>query len=460
VTKAIAAVVAICSIVAAAVFRGSPPVVARDPRPNVLLVLTDDQTLDTIGSDPPAMPWLQSQLGDPAGHWLWFPRAVASTPLCCPSRSTILTGRYDSQTGVRTNEQGPNLDDTNTLPVWLDDAGYTTGLVGKYLNFYPWGRAPFVPPGWDHWFAKENADESTAYYDYDVVDQGIVRHYSDAPSDYATDVLGAQALRFVQRAPTDAPWFLYFSPNAPHLPWIPSPAHIGAFDDVDAPFPDLGVMNDVRGKPAYVQSLVPKTDADRDAYIQDDRNERAMLLSVDAWFHEIVDAVAARGELDNTVIIFMGDNGYTLGLHRLDGKRYPYTPSVRVPFAIRTPWAPAATVGDPVSNVDVAGTIAALAGATPGVGQMGIDLGPAIRGEPLPPRDGVFLDWGGDVNAPPWQGVLTRDGTYVRNADGFEELYRSRDRWQLHNIVDAANAQALARRDRPLLSVLGSETQG
>jgi len=88
VTKAIAALVAICSVVAAAVFRGSPPVVAPNPRPNVLLVLTDDQTLDTIGSDPPAMPWLQSQLADPAGHWLWFPRAVASTPLCCPSRST------------------------------------------------------------------------------------------------------------------------------------------------------------------------------------------------------------------------------------------------------------------------------------------------------------------------------------------------------------------------------------
>ena len=459
-TKAIAAAVAICSLVAAAVFRGSPPVVARDPRPNVLLVLTDDQTLDTMDSDPPAMPWLQSQLSDPAGHWLSFPRAVASTPLCCPSRSTILTGRYDTQTGVRTNEQGPNLDDTNTLPVWLDDAGYTTGLVGKYLNFYPWDRAPFVPPGWDRWFAKENADESTAYYDYEVVDQGIVRHYGDAPSDYATDVLGAQALRFVQDAPSDAPWFLYFSPNAPHLPWIPAPDHSGAFDDVDPPFPELAVMNDVRGKPAYVHDLSPKTAADRDAYIQDDRNERAMLLSVDAWFHEIVDAVAARGELDNTVIVFMGDNGYTLGLHRLDGKRYPYTPSVRVPFAIRTPWATAATVGDPVSNVDVAGTIAALAGVTPGVEQMGIDLGPAIRGGPLPSRDGVFLDWGGDANAPPWQGVLTRDGTYVRNADGFEELYRARDRWQLHNIAGAADARALARRNRSLLSVLSAEAQG
>ncbi len=459
-TKTIAAVLAICALVAAAVFRGSPPVVARDPRPNVLLVLTDDQTLDTIGSDPPAMPWFQSQVTDPAGHWLWFPRAVASTPLCCPSRSTILTGRYDTQTGVRNNEEGPNLDDTNTLPVWLQDAGYTTGLVGKYLNLYPWGRAPFVPPGWDRWFAKENANESTAYYDYDVVDQGLVRHYGDAPPDYATDVLGAQALRFVQQAPADAPWFLYFSPNAPHLPWIPAPQHVGAFDGVQPPIANLTTMNDVRGKPAYVRDLPPKTETDRQAYIQDDRNEREMLLSVDAWFQQIVDAVAARGELDNTVIIFMGDNGYTLGLHRLDGKRYPYTPSVRVPFAIRTPWAPAATIGQPVSNVDVAGTIAALAGVAPGLQQMGIDLGPAIRGDPLPARPGVFLDWGGDAYAPAWQGVLTRDGTYVRNADGFQELYRAPDTWQLHNVADAASARTLARHDRSLLSVLGAEAHG
>jgi arylsulfatase A-like enzyme len=219
-------------------------------------------------------------------------------------------------------------------------------------------------------------------------------------------------------------------------------------------------MNDARGKPAYVRALVPKTEADRAAYIQDDRNERAMLLSVDAWFQQIVTAVAARGELDNTVIVFMGDNGYTLGLHRLDGKRYPDTPSVRVPFAIRTPWAPAATVGDPVSNVDVAGTIAALAGATPRLEQMGIDLGPAIRGDPLAARPAVFMDWGGDDYAPAWQGVLTRRGTYVRNADGFQELYRSADAWQLHNVVDVAGAQALARRDRALLASLGAEAQG
>ena len=453
-------VLAVVAIAAAAVLRASPTPIVPDPRPNVLVVLTDDQTLDTLPTDPPAMPWFQAQLADPEGHWLWFPHAVASTPLCCPSRATILTGRFDTHTNVRDNFQGPNLDDANTLPVWLHSAGYTTGLVGKYLNFYPWDRAPFMPPGWDRWFAKENADESTAYYDYEVVDQVLEHHYGSSPQDYATDVLGAQAVRFVQTAPVDQPWFLYFSPNAPHLPWIPSPTYAGAFADVQPPIPPLRVMNDVAGKPAYVRALAPKTEADRQGYIAGNRNERAMLLSVDDWFQSLVEAIAARGELDRTVIIFLTDNGYTLGLHRLDGKRYPYTPSIGVPFAIRTPWAPAGTVEDLVSNVDLASTIAALAGVQPGLPQDGISLAPALHGQPIPHRRGVFLDWGGDENAPPWQGVVTRRFLYVDNADGFEELYRSSDALQLHNVAGDPGAARLLARGRALLAALAAKAHG
>jgi len=459
--RAIAAlIVAALALAATLITHSDPTPVERDPRPNVLVFLTDDQTLDTLPADPPAMPWFQSQLEDPAGHWLWFPNAVVSTPLCCPSRATILTGQYDTLTHVRSNEQGQDLDDTNTLPVWLHDAGYYTGLVGKYLNFYPWGRAPFIPPGWDRWFAKENANESTAYYDYDVVDQGIARHFGDAPDDYATDVLGGEAVRFVQQAPLEQPWFLYFTPNAPHLPWVPSPRYAGAFADVGPPIPPLHVLNDVTGKPAYVTGLPEKTEADRQGYVEADRNERAMLLSVDDWFRAIVDAIVARGDLDNTVIIFLTDNGYTLGLHRLDGKRFPYTPSIGVPFAIRTPWASAGTVDDLVSNLDLAGTIASLAGVPPGRPQDGIDLGPALHGAPLPHRPGVFLDWGGDAYVPAWQGVRTLRYLYVRNADGFEELYRTSDELQLHNVASDPSAEPLLRRARSLWRAGLAETQG
>ena len=90
-------------------------------------------------------------------------------------------------------------------------------------NSVDWVTA--TTPGWDRWFAKENANESTAYYDYDVVDQAVVRHYGAVPATYATDVLGEQAVSFVRDAPAGRPWFLYFSPNAPHEPWVPAPRY-------------------------------------------------------------------------------------------------------------------------------------------------------------------------------------------------------------------------------------------
>ena len=334
------------------------------------------------------MPWLQAQIQDPAGHWLWFPNAVASTPLCCPSRSTILTGRYDTHTHVRDNAQGPNLDDTNTLPVWLHAAGYHTGLVGKYLNAYPWGRAPFIPPGWDRWFAKQNLNESTSYYDYDVVDQGVARHFGAVPQNYATDVLGSEAVRFVQDAPADQPWFLYFSPNAPHLPWIPAARYADAFADVQPPIPPLDVLNDVGGKPAYVDRPAGQ-DRRRPSGLHRGRPERARDAAVGRRCvpRDRRRDRGARGA-DNTVIVFLTDNGYVLGLHRLDGKRFPYADSIGLPFAIRTPWADAATIDDLVANLDVAGTIAAVAGVQPGLPQDGVSLAPALHGEALPPRAG------------------------------------------------------------------------
>jgi arylsulfatase A-like enzyme len=420
---------------------------APDPRPNILVVLTDDQTLDTLPTDPPAMPWLQSQIQDPAGHWIWFPNAVVSTPLCCPSRATILTGRYDAQTRVRDNFEGQLLDDTQTLPVWLHEAGYLTGLVGKYLNNYPWGGPSFVPPGWDRWFAKENANESTAYYDYDVVDRGIVHHYGAVPGVYATDVLGEAANTFLRAAPTDRPWFLYFAPNAPHSPWIPAPRYADVSSQARPPMPSLDQANDVSGKPEYVRRLPPVTQQDLDGFAQDDLRERATLRSVDDAIRRLVETISARGELDRTIILFLTDNGYEFGLHRLEGKRYPYEPSIRVPFAIRAPGAVARTDPSLVANIDVPATVAELAGVPPGLPQEGMSLAPALRGEPLPPRAGVWLDWAGDAFVPAWSGVRTSRFTYVRNADGVEELYRlADDPLQLRNLArDPAAAPILAR---------------
>ena len=239
----------------------------------------------------------------------------------------------------------------------------------------------------------------------------------------------AQALRFVQDAPADQPWFLYFSPNAPHLPWIPAPRYADAFADVAAADPAARGAERRRRQARLRAGLPAKTEADRQGYVEADRNERAMLRSVDDAFRALVDEIAARGELDNTVIVFLTDNGYVLGLHRLDGKRFPYADSIGLPFAIRTPWAPARHRSTTSSRT---WTWPARSRRSPACSRAcrrtASACCPALQGAPLPPRPGVFLDWGGDVNVPAWQGVRSRDFLYVRNADGFEELYRTTDR--------------------------------
>ncbi|MDQ4108592.1 MAG: sulfatase-like hydrolase/transferase, partial [Actinomycetota bacterium] len=193
--------------------------VARRERPNVIVVLTDDQRADTFE----AMPWLRRQLARGDSGWLSFPHAFANTPLCCPARASLLTGRYARHTGVLDNRHGGRLDESSTLATWLHEAGYRTGLVGKYLNRYPFGRLPYVPPGWDRFVAKQNQSGETVYRDFHAVDQGspvLVRQY-------ATDWLAERAVEFVRTAPAARPFFLVFAPSAPHSPWIPAERHEG-----------------------------------------------------------------------------------------------------------------------------------------------------------------------------------------------------------------------------------------
>ncbi|MBI3648082.1 MAG: sulfatase [Actinobacteria bacterium] len=399
---------------------------SADPRPNVILIVTDDQSLDTLPSNPPAMPWLQAHVFDPSDHWLWFPNAVISTPLCCPSRSTILTGRYSENTGVLDNRLGHALDESNTLPVWLHDAGYTTALVGKYLNEYPFHRLPYVPPGWDRWVAKMNLSAGTTYYGYRFIDQGVSYGTSQTPADYATDLLADRAVGFLRTAPTSAPYFLEFTPSAPHSPITPPPKYVGRFAGVDLPRPPSFNEADVSDKPAWVQGLPPITAQKAELLAEHRQAESEALLAVDDAVRRIVEAAAARGDLDRTVIFFLTDNGYSFGAHRWIGKACPYEECIRTPFAVRVPWVGSRTVDDVVSNVDLASTIAGFAGATVGLPQDGVDLRGILEGGPGTPalaRPGALIEYLGGGPVPHWVGVRTRDFTYVEDADGTVELY-------------------------------------
>jgi arylsulfatase A-like enzyme len=427
------------------------------PRWNVVVIVSDDQSVDSIPREPPVMPYLQAAAEDPAEHWIRFSHAFVNTPLCCPSRATMLTGRYAHHHGVLTNEDGARLDESTTVATWLDAAGYTTGLVGKYLNGYPFGRPPFVPAGWDRWWAKAQGPATTLYYDYTLVEQETPVPFGDGPDDYATDVFADRAVEFLRDAPTDAPFFLWFAPTAPHPPWVPAPRDAGAFADLPiASSPSVG-ETDVSDKPAWVRALPPVDAAARATLLEEHRASFETLLALDEGVRAIVEALRARGDLERTVILFLSDNGYAFGEHRWEAKRCEYDECTGVPFLVRYPPLPGRTESTLVSAVDLAPTIAALAGVAPPADVDGVSLVPVLRGR----GNGggtVLSEWVGDPEVPAWWQVRTPSFAYVELGTGERELYDLRvDPFELENAIgDPAYASVVERLGLALARFRGS----
>ncbi len=449
-------------LLAAAALKATPSPAVRDDRLNIVVILTDDQSFDTLPSDPPTLPWLQSQIRDPNGHWLSFPNAFIQSPLCCPSRATILSGLYSRHTHVRTNDDGALFDDTNTLATWLHGVGYFTGLIGKYLNRYPFGRGPYIPPGWDRWVVKRNTAKTTTYSNFGFIDQGVALQTSDAPATYATDLFADHAVDFLRTAPHDRPFFLYFATSAPHPPWTPPLRHAGAFSQASFPVPPSVEERNVADKPAWVRKLRPIDAAERAVLLAERRRESETLLGVDDAVKRIVDQLTADGDLDRTVIFFLTDNGYSFGEHRIRGKRCQYEECIRTPFVARMPGAEARDVPGLISNVDLAPTIADLARVRPGGPVDGRSFAPVLRDERWRPPAGLFLEWAGDDEIPSWQGVRTSDFAYIESADGTLELYDLSgaigrpDPFELRNRSSDPRYRATVRRLAALMRALRS----
>ena len=425
--RPLAAVVVAALACACAVASASTTEPTHDRRPNVLLIVTDDQPWDTlpITTGVAAMPWLEARLRDPADRWVRFSNAFVNVPLCCPSRASILTGRYARHTGVESNVDGADLDESATLATWLDDAGYQTAFIGKYLNGYPWGRGPYVPAGWDRFLAKRNRDVTTTYEGYPFVDQGVPLSAGTTEGAYATTMLAGEATSFLRGVSADAPWFLVFAPSAPHEPWTPAPQDAGTFDAVPIAMPSERAMNDVEDAPGWIAALPAIDAATVDELDQQRRLMLETLRGVDRAVASLVAQVRARGELDETLIVMLSDNGFSFGEHRWVGKRCPYDACVRVPLVMRTPWSRAGQVDTPVTNVDLAPTILDVTGVEADDGLDGLSLRPVID-DPVGgaiDRAAVLIEWAGDDAVPPWRGVRTPEFSLIEHADGTTELF-------------------------------------
>jgi arylsulfatase A-like enzyme len=387
-------------------------------RPNIILVLTDDQRWDTLQY----MPRVRAELVD---HGVEFTNAYVTTSLCAPSRASILTGQYASHTGVLTNglfdREGAayRFSDASTLATWLKAAGYRTAFFGKYVNGYV-SFAPYVPPGWDEW----QAFELEKFYDYQLVVNGRFEPHGKTAEDYSTDVLAARVVAYV-RAAGDQPFFLQFAPYAPHLPAPPAPRHAGTFADLPPWRPPSYNEADVSDKPKFfagVKVLTPEAQGDLDAERIDMIES---LQAIDEAVGAIMDTLRRTGNERNTMVVFTSDNGHAWGEHRWITKSCPYEECRRVPMVVFYPPLVAEPRRDDhfVENIDLAPTFMALAGSSPGLPQDGRSLLPLLENAPGAWRTDMLGEHWALAWPPTFALVQNARWKYVEYVGGDRELY-------------------------------------
>ena len=439
-------------VLALSVHSGQGVAQGQQSRPNVVQVMTDDQTVESLR----VMPNVRNLIG---GQGVTFQNNFVSFALCCPSRATWLTGQYAHNNGVRGNQLPgggyAKLDGTRTLPVWLRRSGYYTAHIGKYLNGYGSGGVPDteIPPGWTNW--QGSLDDPDAFtggtytmYGYTLNENGSVVHYGSTPAvedpgTYQTDVYSEKAESVIRaRAPQGQPFYLSVAPLAPHGEGAicdcdgnnprAAPRHEGDLGGDPLPQPPNFNEADVSDKPSEIRNLTLMNNNQITAARQRYRARNESLLAVDEMVANLIDALKDTGELNRTVFIFTADNGFFHGEHRVrNGKVRVYEPSVRVPLLIRGPGFPHGVVRRQLTtNVDLAATTVDVANATPDRALDGTSLLRIAKDPRYHPGRGLLLETFFNAaeetpDNPPnrYRAVRTDRFKYVLYGNGEQELY-------------------------------------
>jgi arylsulfatase A-like enzyme len=485
IAAALAVLAAAAGVGAAAGVEAQPAGAGAQPRPNIVLIVTDDQTMAQLSNA--TMP---STLGLIGEQGTTFANSIATTPLCCPSRASMITGQYGHNNGVLANAGGYKhlVSPRNVLPLWLRAAGYYTAHVGRWLQGY---KGKKVAPGWDEWFTM--LGENRTYYRYDVSDDGESAHFGKAPRDYVTRVLNQQALRVVRRqVRSPKPFYLQLDQLAPHADGfvggsggacehsaIPPSLAPAGFEDAQLPMPPSFNEADVADKPSFLKLLPTLSDEQIAEIGRQWRCRLASLPAVDEGVRRIVATLDHAGELDNTAIVFTSDNGYFFGEHRVrTEKDYAYEEGIHLPLLIRFPGGAGAgsVVDAPVANIDIAPTLLELAGAQPcrgkGAGACrvmdGRSLVPLVAGGAWPQDRALALELArkaGSANAAlpcTYQGVRVDAQVYIEHssvpdaagacqpASEVEHYDLASDPFELTNLFPAPQGSAAAQAESDL----------
>lgn len=397
----------------------------KDERPNFLIIITDDQRYDTMEYMPNTRQWIFDQ-------GVTFSSGYVTTPYCCPSRASILTGLYAHNHYVYVNEDKLRLP---TLVNDLQDNGYYTGLVGKYLNSWD-GEAR---PEFDYWVSFFGGTVPN-YYDPEL----NVNGKWEKKTGYMTYLLEDYVKEYLDEAAGQRkPFFLIFAPNAPHAPFTPLKEDKGLYTDLPPYRPPSFNEADISDKPS---SIANKPIIDEAGITEIDNTRRRQILtlvSLDRSIGAIMEKLEASGELDNTVVIFISDNGKHWGEHRMDTKSTAYEEVVKVPFAMRYP----ALVPTPysedklVANIDITPTVYELSGTR---------MPEVIDGRSLVQllnrsgewRTSLLLEAWPDRGH--WTAIHTGQYVYVETENDLSEFYDlSADPYELDNAINNPQYQSI-----------------
>ncbi|MBV9182089.1 MAG: sulfatase [Acidobacteria bacterium] len=450
--------------------RARPVLPASGTHPNIVFVLTDDLALNLVEYMPHVL--------EMESKGATFLNYFVTDSLCCPSRSSIFTGRFPHSTGVFKN-QGPDGgyqafvdhgNERNAFSEAFSQAGYRTAMLGKYLNGYEPEQHP-PGPGWIEWDVAGNA---YFQYNYALNENGKIDRHGRAPRDYLGDVLGELAVRFIKQS-RGQPFLIEVATFSPHAPYTPAPRDRAAFPQLQAPRnPAYDAAS--HDAPSWLRRQPALTDADKQLIDRAFRKRAQSVLAVDKMIADLENAVASIGQEKNTYFIFSSDNGYHMGEYRLmPGKMTAFDSDIHVPLVITGPEVPAGLkIGEIAENIDLNPTLTSLAGLSPMPGVEGLNLVPLIQGHQAPDwRSAALVEHRGprrepldpdapavrSGNPPSYEALRTRTQLYVEYVNGDREYHDLvSDPWELDNTFRSLSSDQKKKLHRALSTLSSCHT--
>lgn len=453
--------------------KSAPKALERDknvkPR-NIIFILTDDHRHDFMGFTG-KVPWLETPRMDRlAAEGAYFRNAFVTTSLCSPSRASILTGMF-SHTHTIVDNQAPDPGNLAYFPQYLQQAGYQTAFFGKWHM----GNDSDAPrPGFAHW---ESFRGQGVYYNPVMNINGQRVAFKD--SAYITDLLTEHTLKWLQERDKTKPFFVYLSHKAVHAEFMPAKRHKGRYKDKIYRLPDTysqtktGAYRDLKW-PEWVASqriswhgvdYMYNTNSDLNTMVQD---YCETLLGVDESIGSVMDYLKQEGLDESTLVVYMGDNGFSWGEHGLIDKRHFYEESVKVPFLVRCPelFEGGKVIDKMVQNIDIAPTCLELAGLKKPAYMPGYSFIQLLKGNETNWRDRIFYEYYWEYEfpmTPTMFGVRTDKYKYIRyqgiwDRNEFYDL--ENDPNEMYNLIEKPELQAEIRKHLDSLNEWLEKTDG